>query len=178
MRRRRIFGNQEAQRKRRPIGLYILEALLVIAIIIGINSWRTRDAVSGEAPELAGMTLQGDLFRLSEKPREPVLVHFWATWCPVCNLQDSNIASLAEDYPVITVAMSSGSDDDIREHLQQESLNLEVINDDNGMISSSWGVKGVPTTFIIDTAGEIRFVETGYTTTLGLRIRRWLAEVL
>ena len=178
MNRRQIFGGETARRKRRPIGRYILEALLVIAIIIGINSWRTRDAVSGEAPALAGTTLQGEAFTLPAKPREPLVVHFWATWCPVCNLQDSNIESLSEDYPVITVAMSSGSDDEVREHLQQESLTLRVINDASGVISSRWGVKGVPTTFIVDTSGEIRFVETGYTTTLGLRFRRWLAEVM
>lgn len=178
MRKRQIFSSGMERKKRRPIGRYILEGLVIIAIIVAINSWRTKDAVSGIAPALAGTTLQGESYTLSEKPTEPVLVHFWATWCPVCELQDSNIESISEDYPVITVAMSSGTDDEVNTHLQNESLNLAVINDESGTISSRWGVKGVPTTFIIDTSGEIRFVETGYTTTIGLRIRRWLAEVL
>jgi thiol-disulfide isomerase/thioredoxin len=178
MRKRQIFSDGAERKKRRPIGRYILEGLVIIAIIVGINAWRTKDTVSGVAPALTGTTLQDETYKLPEKPDEPVLVHFWATWCPVCKLSDSNIESISEDHPVITVAMSSGSDSEVRAHLQKEELTLTVINDESGAISSKWGVQGVPTTFIVDTSGEIRFVETGYTTTVGLRIRRWLAEVL
>jgi alkyl hydroperoxide reductase subunit AhpC len=55
---------------------------------------------------------------------------------------------------------------------------FRVINDESGEISNRWGVRGVPTTFVIDGGGEIRFVESGYTTTPGLMVRRWLAGVL
>ena len=174
---RKIFSDSSKARKKRPFGRYLLEALVVIVIIVGINSWRTRDAASGPAPLLSGYTLNGEPYELSRKPGEPVLVHFWASWCPVCNLQDGNIVTLSEEFPVITVAMSSGTDEEVREHLEEEELMLTVINDESGEISSRWGVKGVPTTFVIDAEGEVRFVETGYTTTLGLRARRWLAEV-
>jgi len=163
--------------KKRPVWRYLLEALVVIALIIGINSWRTRDAVSGPAPLLSGNTLNGESYVLPRKPGEPQLVYFWASWCPVCKLQDGNIATLSEEFPVITVAMSSGTDEEIREYLEQEELELAVINDDTGEISNRWGVKGVPTTFVIDAEGEVRFVEVGYTTTPGLRVRRWLAEM-
>ena len=178
MRKREIFSKSARPGKRRRIWRYLLEGLLVIAIIIGINSWRTHDAASGPAPLLSGMTLTGENYSLPKQPGEPVLVYFWASWCPVCTLQDSNIARLAEEYPVITVAMSSGTDEELREHLQQEGVIFRVINDESGEISNRWGVKGVPTTFVIDGDGEIRFVESGYTTTLGLRARRWLAGVL
>lgn len=174
---RKIFSDTIKARKKWPVGRFFLEAVIVIALIIGINSWRTRDAVSGPAPLLSGYTLSGEPYELSRKPGEPLLVYFWASWCPVCKLQDGNIATLSEEFPVITVAMSSGTDEEVREYLEEEELMLKVINDESGEISSRWGVKGVPTTFVIDAEGEVRFVETGYTTTLGLRARRWLAEV-
>lgn len=174
---RKIFSDSAKARKKRPIWRYFLEALVVIALVIGINSWRTRDAVSGPAPLLSGYTVNGEPFELSRKPGEPLLVYFWASWCPVCKLQDGNIATLSEEFPVITVAMSSGTDEEIREYLEQEELDLAVLNDETGEISNRWGVKGVPTTFVIDGEGEVRFVEVGYTTTPGLRLRRWLAEV-
>lgn len=177
MRRQKKISEGVNPRKKRPIWRYLLEALIIIALIIGINSWRTRDAASGPAPELSGNTLGGESYQLSGKPGEPLLVYFWASWCPVCKLQDGNIATLSEEFPVITVAMSSGTDEEVREYLEQEGLELAVINDDTGEISNRWGVKGVPTTFVIDGDGEVRFVEVGYTTTLGLRLRRWLAEV-
>jgi peroxiredoxin len=177
MRRRKAVSDTMKPGKKRRIGRYLLEALIVIALIVGINSWRTRDAVSGPAPLLSGNTLSGESYVLPRKPAEPHLVYFWASWCPVCRLQDGNIATLSEEFPVITVAMSSGTDDEVREYLEQEGISFPVINDENGEISNRWGVKGVPTTFIVDSMGEIRFVEIGYTTTLGLRARRWLAEV-
>ena len=175
---REIFSKSREPRKRRRIWRYFIEALLLIAIVIGINSWRTHDAVSGPAPLLSGMTLTGETFSLPQQSGEPVLVYFWASWCPVCKLQESNIASLSQEYPVITVAMSSGTDDEVREYLEQEGVMFRVINDESGEISSRWGVRGVPTTFVIDGEGEIRFVESGYTTTPGLMVRRWLAGVL
>jgi thiol-disulfide isomerase/thioredoxin len=178
MRKRQIFSKSTQPGKRRRIWRYLIEALLVIAIIIGINNWRTHDAASGPAPLLSGMTLAGENYTLPQEPGEPVLVYFWASWCPVCKLQDGNIAMLSQKYPVITVAMSSGTDEELGKHLEQEEVIFRVINDESGKISKRWGVKGVPTTFIIDGGGEIRFVESGYTTTLGLLARRWLAGVL
>ncbi len=177
MRRQKTISDGTSPRKKRPIWRYLLEALIIIALIIAINSWRTRDAASGPAPGLSGNLLNGESYQLPGKPGEPLLVYFWASWCPVCKLQDGNIARISEEFPVITVAMSSGTDEEIREYLEQEGLDLAVINDDTGEISNRWGVKGVPTTFVIDGDGEVRFVEVGYTTTPGLRVRRWLAEV-
>jgi hypothetical protein len=43
------------------------------------------------------------------------------------------------------------------------------------MIAAQWGVRAVPASFIVDGAGQIRFLEIGYTTGAGLRLRLWLA---
>ncbi|MGE0082668.1 MAG: protein disulfide oxidoreductase, partial [Thiohalomonadaceae bacterium] len=43
-------------------------------------------------------------------------------------------------------------------------------------LAARYGVRAVPTTFIIDGAGRIRFREVGYTTGPGLRLRLWLAD--
>jgi thiol-disulfide isomerase/thioredoxin len=174
---KQIFKDKQKRSKKSRFLGYGFQFLLVVAIVIGVNAWRTRDAVGGIAPQLNDTTLTGETFQLSPTAGEPVYVHFWATWCPVCDAQDGNIQSLSEDYPVITVAMASGSDDEVRQHLIDNELDFRVINDESGAISNRWGVSGVPTTFIIDGQGEIRFVEMGYTTTLGLKLRRWLTKV-
>jgi thioredoxin-related protein len=49
-----------------------------------------------------------------------------------------------------------------------------VINDPDGALAAAWGVRGVPTFFVVDSQGMIRFREVGYTTGLGLRWRLWL----
>ena len=107
-----------------------------------------------------------------------MLVHFWATWCPICSAEQDSITAIAQDRPnTITVAMQSGSDAKVATHLTEQGLQFRVLNDPDGLIASAWGVHAVPASFIIGSDGQIRFVEVGYTTALGLRLRLWLADI-
>ena len=156
----------------------IFEVLLVVALIAGIRTWQQRDIASGAAPELQGELIDGKPFTLTAKPAHPVLVYFWATWCPVCRAEQSSIEAIAHDNPnVITVAMQSGGRDEVVKHLREQGLSFPVVNDPDGRVSAAWGVHAVPASFIVDTSGRIRFVEIGYTTGVGLRLRLWLAGV-
>lgn len=153
-----------------------LEVLLFIVLIMGVRAWQQRDIVQGAAPALSGVLLDGKPFVLAAAPAQPVLVHFWATWCPICRAEEGSIDSLARDNPnVITIAMQSGSSSAVRQYLREQALSFPVINDTDGRISASWGVQAVPASFVIGTDGKIRFVEIGYTTGVGLRLRLWLA---
>lgn len=95
---------------------------------------------------------------------KPFIVHFWGIWCPVCKGEISNIASLSKDYEVITVAVNSGSDEDIEVFLDNRGLKLKVINDKNGDIASSFGIGVYPTTLIYDSNETLKFSEVGYKT--------------
>lgn len=156
-----------------------IELLLFVVMIVGIRVWQQRDMVSGMAPPLAGTRLDGSAYSLPLKPARPVLVHFWATWCSICRMEQSSIDAIAQDRPdTITVAMQSGDAEKVRKHLEQEGLHFPVVNDADGRLSAAWGVHAVPASFVIDTDGKIRFVEVGYTTGVGLRMRLWLAGML
>lgn len=153
-----------------------LEVFLFIILIMGVRAWQQRDVVKGIAPPLIGVMLDDKAYILASKPKHPVLVHFWATWCPICRAEQGSIESIAHDNPnVITIAMQSGSSDIVQQYMHDQGINFPVINDEAGHISASWGVQAVPASFIVDSKGEIRNVEIGYTTEIGLRIRLWLA---
>lgn len=158
--------------KRRLLG-WGLEFLLLIAVVYLVHLWQTRDSVAGKAPALAGSTLTEEVVDLQNLRGKPVIVHFWATWCPVCRLESGVIEGLVGDYPLITVAMQSGGAAEIQAYLDENDLSFPVIPDPDGRLAAAWGVRGVPTSFIIDELGDIRFVEVGYTTSLGLRARIW-----
>ena len=157
----------------------LIEIALIIIVLISVRFWVQRDAVSGMAPDFQALTLKGQTFSLYEEKKRPILVHFWATWCRVCKLEQSNIDNIAKDYPVITIAIKSGSNDELLTFLQDENLSFNVINDDNNnfSISHKYKVKGVPVSYIINEKNEIEFVEVGYTTELGLRLRMWWASL-
>jgi thiol-disulfide isomerase/thioredoxin len=152
-----------------------LEALVLLVLILGIRAWQQSGTASGPAPALAGELLDGKPVALAAFAGRPVLVHFWATWCPICRAEQGSIDALARDVPVITVAMQSGSREEVIQFLRKEALNFPVLNDPDGMIAAQWGVRAVPASFIVDGAGQIRFLEIGYTTGAGLRLRLWLA---
>ena len=155
---------------------YVLNVLVFVILVAGIRIWQQRDMVSGAAPALQGVTLAGVPYTLQAHPDKPVLVHFWATWCPICRAEQDSIAAIAHDHPdMITVAMQSGSAEQVARHMREQGTDFPVVNDQDGKLSSAWGVHAVPASFIIAPDGRIRFVEVGYTTGIGLRLRLWLA---
>ena len=153
----------------------IVEVMLFVALVSGIRLWQQRD-IPGITPPLSGTQLDGSPYTLPAKPGQPVLVHFWATWCSICRIDQDSIAAIARDHPnTITVAMQSGSSEEVSRHLAKQGVRFPAMNDTDGRIADMWGVHAVPASFILGPDGQIRFVEVGYTTGLGLRLRLWLA---
>ena len=149
--------------------------LLAVVVFSALSAWKPKDMLLGSAPVLAGYDLQGQLMVL-EPTDEPTLIYFWATWCPICGFTISSIASIAEDYPVITVATTSGNEEEIVTYLAQKNIRLPVMMDDSGDLGRHWGVTGVPAIFIVDSKGQITHRSLGYASELGLRARLALAD--
>lgn len=150
--------------------------LLVIVYFIA-QLYSQRHLASGPSPVFSAVTLKGRVVDQNIWKDKPILLNFWATWCPVCKLEQGMINSLAKDYRVITVAMNSGGDDAIEQYLVENELDFPVIVDPDGDLAKRFGVTGVPTGFVIDTAGQIRFKEIGLTSSWGWRFRLFLAGV-
>ncbi|MGB5830522.1 MAG: protein disulfide oxidoreductase [Thiohalocapsa sp.] len=153
-----------------------MNMLLILLIFLGVQWFKARPLASGSAPDLIAETTTAQHFELARWRGQPVLVHFWAVWCPVCELEEHSIDALSEDYRVMTIAMQSGSDADINAYQQQQDVSFPVIADPYGEIATQWGVRGVPASFVIDANGMIRFASVGYSTSVGLRGRLWAAD--
>lgn len=166
-------GNRSSAAKWRG---YAANVLVLVIIVAGIRWWQHRDMVSGAAPALQGVTLAGQPYTLAARPGKPVLVHFWATWCPICRMGQGGIDAIARDHLVVTVAMQSGDAQEIRAYLAKQGVGFPVLLDPDGALSSAWGVPAVPASFVVDAAGRIRFATVGYTTEAGLRARLWAAD--
>jgi thiol-disulfide isomerase/thioredoxin len=162
-------------KKRRQLWSWLLNLVLIAVAFGAVTWWKNRPLVSGPAPPLAGVTLSGHAFDLGIARTEPILVHFWATWCPVCQMMDGTIDAIAKDHRVITVALHSGTAQEIARYMRQAGLAFPVMADPDGQIASRWGVSGAPTTFVVDAAGQIRAATVGDSTGPGLRARLWLA---
>lgn len=108
---------------------------------------------------------------------KPILVHIWASWCPTCKMEASNIQSISQDYQVLTFIVKSGSDADIKKYMIENDLDFNTINDEDGFFAEKFNVSAYPTTLIYNKNQKLVFSEVGYTSTLGLRLRMWYASL-
>lgn len=144
-------------------------------LLLSIRAYQRRDMPGGAAPPLAGSDLQGQPVSLADYRGKPVLLHFWATWCGVCKVEQHNIDALTRDLPVLSVASQSGDANEVAAFVRERGIAPRVVVDEESTLARRFGVHAFPATFVIDARGAIRHVEVGYTTELGLRARMWLA---
>ncbi len=152
----------------------IITFIVIMTILANIISLYKSSDLNKSSFNLENITLL-DASSYKVDDTKPVLVHFWATWCPTCKLEASNIDTIADSFEVLTIAVKSGTNQDINKFLQENDLNFKVVNDNNGMIANEYNLAAYPTTFIYDKNREVVFSEVGYTSTFGLYLRMWWA---
>lgn len=140
---------------------------LMSVVIIGFTQYQQRNMPSGFAPTL-----------LVDYNKGPTLVYFWGSWCPICKTTSPSVSTLAEEenYQIVSVALSSGSDKAIQTYQTERDYRFATINDNSGQISQQWGVAVTPSIFYLNTEGEITAVSTGMTSLWGMRFRLWLSQ--
>lgn len=163
--------------RRRRLLRAVGEVLLALAIFAGIRAWQQRDLPRGPAPALVGLAPSGEQLSLAALHGRPVLVHFWASWCSICKLEQGTIDDLARrpGTQVLTVASSSGDAAKVAAWMKSQGLAFPTVVDEEGELAEAWGVAAMPTTFFVGPEGDIRFTEVGYTTKPGMLARLWWA---
>ncbi len=101
--------------------------------------------------------------------------HRLTSWCRICRAMQGAMAALAQDYPLISLAMQSGDAPAVERYLKAERIRLPVILDEAGTLAGRYGVRGVPAIFVLGPDGDIRYATAGYTSAIGLRTRLWMA---
>lgn len=159
---------------------WLVEILIIVAIFYGIKTWQQRNMVSGEAPEIMQASMQGELVKLDDYKGKPFLIHFWATWCKICEIEHGWINNLNEDWPILTIAtFDSGTKEEVQRYLERHQIaDWNVVIDDDNSLAEHYGVSGTPSTFVIDSQGNIRFKEVGLTIPWGWRLRLWWTDMM
>lgn len=156
----------------RPSRKTLMQFALVILAVFAIRAWQQQDLPQGMVPGFERKTLTGET--LSSTANKATLIHFWATWCGICRVENDNIQAIGEDYRVLNIALQSGSDAELIEYAQQNSMQTNnIINDNSGSLARLFGVRATPSSFFISKDNKIAFTEVGYVTTLGYRLRLW-----
>jgi len=147
--------------------LFILITVTVLTNILSL--YKSQDLTHAPLAITSFELLDGSTYYV--KPDKPLLIHFWATWCPTCKLEASNIDFLSKYFEVITVAVKSGTDADLRKYMQEHGYHFKVFNDTNAVLASEFRVAGFPSTFIYNRAHTLSFIEVGYSSILSLYLK-------
>ncbi len=152
-----------------------IAGIFIIFILTNIISYLRKPTLeSDRVPHIEAVLVDGSRFSVPEG--KPLVIHFWATWCPTCKLEAANIEKVSETYEVLTIAVNSGTTANIKTYKKEKGLTFRVLNDMDGRWAKQFRVEAFPTTFIYDAKGKLRFTEVGYTTTAGLLARLKMIE--
>lgn len=111
------------------------------------------------APDFELSDVEGKIVRLSELRGKPVLLNFWATWCPPCRKEMPDLQRFHEQYGDKTVVLGINWNDEEQaaaEFLKSYGVTYKNMIDRDGKVFVSYRLTAIPTSFWIDEAGVIR----------------------
>jgi cytochrome c biogenesis protein CcmG, thiol:disulfide interchange protein DsbE len=128
-------------------------------------------------------TRTGDQLTADSLRGRVILANVWATWCPPCRAEMPALQQLADAYAaeglvVLGLSVDRGPAAVVDEFLRERGVTYPVAIVRDDVVSAFGGVRGYPTSFLIDRDGVIRHTVIGPVAPLTLRpaIRRLLAE--
>lgn len=139
-------------------------------------------AIAKPTPNVVVHTAAGLTVRLADYKGKVVLIDFWASWCPPCKTSFPALDALFRAYQekgleVLAVNVDERPQD-AAAFLDAHPHRLTVLYDAKGMSPLAFGVKGMPSSFLIDRAGSIRFTHMGYSGNVDDSYRREIAQLL
>ncbi len=119
------------------------------------------------APSFTLQDLNGKQVSLSDFKGKVVILDFWATWCPPCVKEIPHFIELHEQYKDRGFAMVGISLDHqgisvVKSFVQKNQVNYPILMTDGRVDKAYGGITSIPTTFVIDSAGNIRQKYVGY----------------
>jgi thiol-disulfide isomerase/thioredoxin len=189
--RRERQAAREADTAPRHTVFRVLEALLwvVVVALFAIRVAPQLRAAVGWSPAHAAepavslQMLDGSTVPLGGLKGRVVLVNFWATWCPPCRAEMPGIekvyeARRADGFTVVGISLDQTGPQEVESFLRNHAITYPVAMGDRAAVAGFGGVSSLPTSFLIDRKGQVRYTVQGMFAEVTLRaaVDRLLAE--
>ena len=123
--------------------------------------------IGSTAPAAAVPTLDGKAANLSQWiGKTPVVMEFWATWCPNCKELEPTMAAAARKYAgraaFVAVAVSANqSPERVRRHLARSPIPMTFVYDHDGEATGAYDVPATSYVVVLDRAGKVVYTGLG-----------------
>lgn len=110
-----------------------------------------------KAPSFSLKGLDGRKLAFKDIKGNPIILTFWATWCTPCREELPTLERFAEgkkdQFTILTMAIDGENKSKVRRFVDENKINLTVLLDEKEQIARTYGVRMVPTTFLINREG-------------------------
>ncbi|MTH52222.1 thiol-disulfide oxidoreductase ResA [Bacillus mangrovi] len=153
--------------------LLVLAAALAYTLYSNFFADRERVKVGSAAPDFVLTDLKGERLQLSELKGKGVLLNFWGTWCEPCKKEmpymDNQYSYYKEQGVEIIAVNIAESDIAVSSFAKQYGLSFPIGIDKDRQILDQYGVKPLPTTYLIDSSGKVTDIVKGQLTERNIR---------
>ena len=124
-----------------------------LGVLGAAPSWKLKD--------LDGREISSDQFK-----GKVVVVDFWATWCEPCVSELPGYIALQKKYggdgvAIVGISMDEKGADQVKQFAKEKGINYQIVMGDEAAMAAFGGVEVLPTTLLIDRAGQIRDRKVG-----------------
>ena len=169
--------------------------LFVLIILIGLSwmfiSRSKSNNQSGQtftpgvglyAPSFSLETITGDTISLADFAGQPVILNFWASWCPPCRAEMPALQAVYAEYQdeIIILAINASDQDTVSavEKIRSDlGLEFPILMDVGGAVQKTYKISSLPTTYYISPDGKINKIEIGGPLTEA-SLRIWIGKML
>lgn len=139
----------------------ILWVALWLSTVVVVPVWGIEEGQP--LPEFSIQAFDGNDYSRATLEGKPVLLVFWNTWCPVCLKELPRVNRLAEKFGprglVILAVNTAINDSEIkaRVYVEKYGYKFPIAFDHDFETGQAFGLRGVPTVFLVDTQGIVRY---------------------
>jgi cytochrome c biogenesis protein CcmG/thiol:disulfide interchange protein DsbE len=118
------------------------------------------------APQFALYDLSGNLVRLGDFKGKVVLLNFWASWCAPCRREIPSLERLYQmrkdkGFKIVAVNSERASTSQIASFADANRMSFPILLNPQGDVSSNYWVRAIPTSFLLDKKGVIKWKIVG-----------------